>query len=105
MVNSHGIRWFVESIAPIKGLFFSICYVHPRCNIKYNIMSNQLKKLELVNEMLTLSNRYGLTAEVVLTAINLAKDNPEASVAAIMLQAVDTWDCFPEIETCDDLPF
>lgn len=79
--------------------------INPRGNIKYNIMSNQLKKLELVNEMLTLSNRYGLTAEVVLTAINLAKDHPEASVASIMLRAVDEWDCFPEIEVCDDLPF
>lgn len=69
---------------------------------------DQLKKLELVNEMITLSNKHGLTAECVLTAINIAKQHPSASVANILAQTLDIWDCFPQavsMTSNDDLPF
>lgn len=65
-------------------------------------MSNQLKKLSVVNEMLILTKQYDLTAEVVLTCIELAAQypkeffRPEVSVISIVLQALDTWDCYPE---------
>lgn len=59
-------------------------------------MSNQLKNLRVVNEMLILANQYSLTAEVILTCINLAKQYPEASVTAIILEALNEWDCYPE---------
>jgi UDP-N-acetylmuramyl pentapeptide synthase len=65
-------------------------------------MSNELKNLELVNEMLTLSDNYNLNAEVVLSAINLAKQYPSASVACVISQALTIWDCYPVV---DDLPF
>jgi hypothetical protein len=80
--------------------------INPRCNIKLLFM-DQLKKLELVNEMITLSNKQCLTAECVLTAINIAKQHPSASVANILAQTLEIWDCFPKAVNvvCDDLPF
>ena len=59
-------------------------------------MSKQLKNLRVVKEMLILTNQYSLTAEVVLSCINLAKQYPEASVTAIVLQALNEWDCYPD---------
>jgi hypothetical protein len=67
-------------------------------------MSNEVKNLELVNEMLDQSSQYKLTAEVVLSAINLAKQYPSASVACILSQALTIWDCYPETVN-DELPF
>jgi len=67
---------------------------------------DQLKKLELVKETLELSNKKGLTAECVLTVINLIKQQPSASVACVLSQALEMWDCFPEpVKMNDDLPF
>lgn len=63
------------------------------------------KKLSLVQEMLDLSGQYSLRAEVVLTAIKLAKQYPDASIASIVNESLSTWDCFPEIEVENDLPF
>lgn len=57
---------------------------------------SRLTNLELVTETLALTNHYGLTAEVVLSCINIAKENPQLSVAAVLLNALDEWDCYPE---------
>lgn len=57
---------------------------------------DELKKLELVNEMLTLSAKKGVTAECIVTAINLANQHSLESFASIIARTLDIWDCFPE---------
>lgn len=54
------------------------------------------KKLELVNEMITLSKNHNVTAECILTAIEIAKQQPSASVANIITKTLTIWECFPE---------
>ena len=67
---------------------------------------DQLKKLELVKEMLELSDKKGLTAECVLTVINIIKHEPTSSIASVISKTLDIWDCFPEpVKMIDDLPF
>ena len=67
---------------------------------------DQLKKLELVKEMLELSDKKGLTAECVLTVINILQHKPSSSIASVLAETLDIWDCFPEpVKMIDDLPF
>ena len=61
---------------------------------------NDLMNLELVQEMLDLSSQYNLTAECILTAINLSKQHPNMSVAAVLMCSLNEWDCIP-VHECE----
>jgi hypothetical protein len=64
---------------------------------------DQSKKLELVKEMLELSGKKGLTAECVLTIINILQHKPSSSVGSVLAETLDIWDCFPEPVKLSDL--
>lgn len=52
-----------------------------------------INDLELVKKFLDRSDAYSLTAECLLSAINLTKQYPSAPVESILLHALETWDC------------
>lgn len=59
---------------------------------------NDLKKLELIKEFLELSGKDRVTAECILTVINTSKKYPNMSVVALLMHALQTWDCLPDIK-------
>lgn len=54
--------------------------------------SDSVKEMKMVSEMLENAISAGLDSEVVLTAIKLAKDNPEMSIESICHCAINDWD-------------
>lgn len=62
---------------------------------------NMLKQLDLVQKFLDQSDKYNLTAECLLTAMNLVRDNPTEELEDVLDQALMSWDCI-DIECTDD---
>ena len=56
---------------------------------------NMINQLEAVQAFLDDANSYNLSAECVVTAINLVRDNPEADLVAVLEQALASWDVVP----------
>ena len=59
------------------------------------------EQLELIQKFLDRSDKYNLTAECLLTTINLVKDNPDSALDEILQQALWSWDIL-EIECLED---
>lgn len=57
------------------------------------------EQLELIQRFLDRSDKYNLTAECLLTTINLVKDNPDSELEEILQQALWSWDIV-ETENC-----
>lgn len=62
---------------------------------------NMLLELELVQRFLDQSNKYNLSAECLVTAIQLVRDNPTDELGDVLDQALITWDCI-DLECTDD---
>jgi len=60
-----------------------------------------LNQLELIQKFLNQSDKYNLTAECLLSAINLVRDNPDSDLEDILEQALWSWDCI-DVECVDD---
>lgn len=54
-----------------------------------------LLELELVQRFLDQSNKYSLSAECLVTAIQLVRDNPTAELKDVLDQALASWDIEP----------
>jgi hypothetical protein len=104
MVNSHGIRWFVESIAPIKGLFFSICYVHPRCYIKYNMRHILTYKTSMEIEGNTLTDNHSIICSSWEHAKAIEYDLLNGDFGGIISYDINI-EPTNEPDNSDDLPF
>lgn len=52
-----------------------------------------IEQLAKVQEFLDQAKLHNLTANCVLTAINLAKDNPNGELSDVLDQALETWNC------------
>lgn len=64
---------------------------------------NILNDLDLVQGFLNHSGKYRLSAECLLTAINLVRDNPTADLDLVLEQALNSWDIYqPTEEDCWD---
>lgn len=64
---------------------------------------NIINELDIVQGFLNYSNKYKLSAECLLSAINLVRDNPNAELVDILEQALATWDIYaPTEEDCWD---
>jgi hypothetical protein len=64
---------------------------------------NILNDLDLVQGFLNYSGKYRLSAECLLTAINLVRDNPDADLDHVLEQALNSWDIYqPTAEDCWD---
>lgn len=53
---------------------------------------DMINQLRLVQHFLNEANDYNLSAECVLSAINLIRDNPTADLRVVLVQALATWD-------------
>lgn len=62
-----------------------------------------LNELGMVQGFLNHSKQYNLSAECVLTAIKLVRDNPDAELNVVLEQALNSWDIYqPTEEDCWD---
>ena len=59
---------------------------------------NMVHQLQLVRHFLNDSNEYNLSAECVLSALHLMRDNPDADLQTVLNQACITWDIHPPTE-------